>query len=271
MAIKTPSILPELQKFVETIGPDVPYDKLLSTAAEAGYGYRLTQREVLFSPEGDYLVTFDVQIGRENTFEHFDTVSIAVAPQRVGPSMPLSLAARFHIVPTLIYLFFGRLPPQLQQAATAPAETTIDASEGTDDVVLPDLEDEDRGFPAAEPFVPSEPEELDVIDHREPDGVPIFKDLYSVGGPDVTADVVISAVMDVIKPFTIKVSSKEELLALYTKNPDLNQFMIDFGTPEERAALKEVLDRALARLNEAASPREVRIPQGTRRRTPKAA
>ena len=269
MAIKTPSILPELQKFVETLGPDVPYDKLLSTAAEAGWQYRLVQKEVTPTPDGCTLVTFEVQVGRDSAFDVFDAVSIKLNP---SPG-PVSFAARVQLLPTLIYMFFGRMP---ETAPAAEPARTIDASQGTDDIVL-DFDAEPAAAPdeaADRGFVPDTFEPLNVVERKEPDGVPIFKDLYSVGGPDVTADVVIAAVLEVIKPFAVRVSSKEELLAVIEKNPDLLGFMKDFGTDAEREALKGHLDRALARLSE--PPREVRIPGGTgspeaRRRTPKAA
>lgn len=272
MAIKTPSILPELQKFVATIGDTVPYDKLLSTAAEAGWQYRLVQRDIVFTPDDGYMVTFDVHVGRDGAYEMFDVVTITL-PRDAGRIYPVSLVARAQILPSLILMFFGRLPPQV--APRAPVERTIDVSDAESDIVLdlgeetPASEAEDRGFTEATPFVPVKPEDIDVVDHREPDGVPIFKDLYDSFDDSIPASTVIAAMLAVIEPFSIRASSKEQLLALYTKNADINQFMLDFGTPEERAKLKEVLDRALARLSEPA--REVRLPPGGPRRRSKAA
>lgn len=277
--IKTPALLPDLQKFVATLGADVPYDKLLSTAAEAGWSYRLVQREVQFAPHaGSYLVSFDVQIGRDGTFDLFDTVSVALRPEHVGPAMPVSLAARFHIVPTLIYMFFGRLPPQVPASPPkADPERTVDLSGAdTGDIVL-DLDDptpadeaEDRGFVDAleieTPFTrkPVTKENLNIVDHLEPDGVPIFADLYEIGGPEVTADEIVDEIMKVTKAFTIKVDSIEQLSAFYTKNTDLEQFLKDMATGEQRAEFKTHLDRAMERLR--TPEREVKIPQTRRRR-----
>lgn len=264
MAIKNPAVLAEWAKFRENLPPSTPYENLLGIAAEAKFVHHLRQKEIVPLPDGGLLATFEVLIGSETSpLELYDTVSMRMS----GAPGPVSFAARVQLESTLIYLFFGRMPPA-PPARVAEPEQTVDASEGEGDIKL-DFDDtaaestseaEDRGF-TPDAYEPTAPEPLDIIDHKEPDGVPIFKDLYSVGGPDLTADVVIAAVMEVIKPFSIRVSSKEELLALYTKNPDLNQFMIDFGTPEERLDLKTVLDRALARLSE--KPREVRIPGGT--------
>jgi hypothetical protein len=268
MAIKTPSILPDVIAFGANIGA-VPYAQLMPAFNE-NFQILLDETEATGQTDGTVLVRFEVLVGRDNTYEKFTKLSVKVAP---GPG-PVSVVARRTAYDSLPYMIFGRLPEA--PPAAAPVERTVDASQGTDDIVL-DFDAEPVAAPdeaADRGFVPDTFEPLNVVERKEPDGVPIFKDLYSVGGPDVTADVVIAAVLEVIKPFAVRVSSKEELLAVIEKNPDLLGFMKDFGTDAEREALKGHLDRALARLSE--PPREVRIPGGTgspeaRRRTPKAA
>lgn len=207
---KTSSALfADLAAFVANLG-DVPYDKLLSTAAEAGWTYRLTQRDLVFLPNGGTLLTFDVHVGRDGTLEFFDSVSLGV-PGNNG-LYPVSLIARAQIVPTLIQLFFNRLPPMVAQPPKSPA--VIDATGTEGDIVLPG-----ENAPADLP-------RLDVVARREPDGVPIFRDLYAMGDP--TADV-IGAVLDELDDFLQRASSVEQIDAMGRKNPHVISFVKDLG------------------------------------------
>lgn len=229
---KTPALLPELQAFVETIGPDIPYEKLLDTAAEAGWQYRLVQNNLVPMPDATLVVTFDVSVGREDKFEHFDTVSIRL-PATAGP---VSFAARLQLTQTLIFLFFGRLPPQPQREE----EQAIDMTGREDDIVLPGedpLPDEGGEYVngAAE-----EEEELDLIARREADGVPIFRDLYELGAD---TDATIDAFIEQMGAYLKTTSSLEQLGAVYTKNAAAIQFISDLGDDQDKADLKTLFDQ----------------------------
>jgi len=220
----TSALLTELNAFATNIG-DLPYDKLLPTAAEAGWGYRLVEKSVLFTPQNHTLVTFDVLVGKDGTFEFFDTISITVP----GGAGPTSLVARVQSTQTLIYLFFGRLPPQVAPPAQQPAQTIR-----TDDVdiVLPDDVQEYVPDTVAAP-----PE---VVARHEPDGVPIFVDLYALGDP---SSEVITAVLDAADDFLERAQSVETINAMGTKNPMMIKFIKDLGTPEDSAALMDMITR----------------------------
>lgn len=243
----TSALLTELNAFATNIG-NLDYDKLLPTAAEAGWGYRLVEKSVLFTPQNHTLVTFDVLVGKDGTFEFFDTISITVP----GGAGPTSLVARVQSTQTLIYLFFGRLPTQVAPPVQQPAQTIR-----TDDVdiVLPDDEQE---YVVDDDPVVSKPA---VIDHFEPDGVPIFVDLYASGAK--SADL-IEAVLDATDDFLERAQSVETINAMGTKNPMMIKFIKDLGTPEDSAALMDMITR---RRNLVAPP----VLSNARRRTAAAA
>jgi hypothetical protein len=227
----TPSaLLHELDQFASNLGP-LDYTKLMSAAYEADYRYKLVQKSAELTSTGATLVTFEVLVGKTDVpFELFDTVSIVIEP---GQSS-VSLAARVRVVTTLIYLFFGRLPPEVRQPA-APVQTVR-----TDDVdiVLPREEDDGGEYiddPADAP--------LDVVDHHEPDGVPIFVDLYALGDP--SADV-IYAVLEEVENFLERAQSVETINALALKNPELIKFIKDLGTEADTAKFRDMVSRRKA-------------------------
>ena len=204
----TAALFADLAAYAANLG-DVPYDKLLSTAAEAGWTYRLTQRELVTPPGGGTLLTFDVHVGRDGALEFFDSVSIGIPPN--NGLYPVSLIARAQIIPTLIHLFFNRLPPL---AAQPPKPMTVDTTDTTGDIVLPGENSSD------------EPARLEVIARREPDGVPIFRDLYAMGEP---TNEVIDAVLDELDDFLQRASSVEQIDAMGRKNPGVISFVKDLG------------------------------------------
>lgn len=219
---KSSPLFADLRTFVANL-TDVPYDKLLSTAAEAGWQYRLVQRDIVCTPQGGALVTFDVHVGRDGVLEPFDSVSIGVpaAPQ-VG-LYPASLIARAQITPTLIHLFFDRLP--LLKPAEPPVTVVAD--------------DRDVELPGERPVAPAAPS-LNVVARREPDGVPIFTDLYQLGEP--TADV-IGAVLDEVDDFLQRASSVEQINAMGAKNGRVIEFFRDLGEQKD-------IDEFMALVNE---------------------
>ena len=229
-ANKAPSttFLAELDTFTSNLGP-LDYSKLLPAAYEAGYRYRLAQKSVERIEHGA-LVTFDVLIGKTDVpLEFYDTISIAVENQS-----PVSLAARVRAIPTLIYLFFGRLPPAPEAQTTAPpAERTVEMRDA--DVVLEPQEEGGEYVPAAPPLAAPR-----VVDHMEPDGVPIFADLYALGNP--SADV-IAAVLDKVDDFLQRAQSVETINAMGVKNPMMIKFIKDLGTPEDSAELMDMITK----------------------------
>ncbi len=224
-------MLTELRKFAVNV-IDLPYEQLLPTAAEAGWEYRLVQRDVVFTPLNEYMVTFDVLVGREGTFEPLDAVSVTIPASSGRPVYPVSLVARVQALQTLIYLFFGRLPPQ-----PAPAEH-VEVRTDDVDIVLP--EGEGEAEQEQEYIVEDDIEPINVVASREPDGVPIFVDLYSLGDP--SADV-IAAVLDEVDDFLERASSVEQINAMGMKNPEMIKFIKDLGRPEDAEKFKDMVDR----------------------------
>lgn len=258
---KTPSIiLPEWTEFKKNIPPDYPYEKLLQTAAEAGFEYQLQQISAEGLADGSTLITFQVFIGRDGKLEPYDTISMH-QHQSIGP---VSLAARIQATSTLIYMFFGRVPgaPMAEPEQTVAVE---DHPEG--DIVLPGetkpdpeggeyVEDSapiSRRAAAAAAKMPS------LIDHLEPDGVPVFVDFDALPEQFTTEEIIGQFLVD-INAAAVKFSSPEQLLALYTKNSDATDFLKELGTPADKAKFAAMLDDHKARLSEPA--REVRIPGG---------
>ena len=251
MAVKTPSaLIAEMEEFARNIAPTTEYTALLSTALEAGYRTRLVQKSADIAANGASLVTFDIMVGKaDEPLEFYDTVSIAIEPGQTS----VSLAARVRAVTTLIFLFFGRLPP----APSAPTqEHNIDMSQANGhDVVLPDTasapEAEDRDFPTPPPFVPEEPLKLELVARREPDGVPIFVDLYAMDGDlaGVEPKDIVKELIDVMETFIKRAESAAQILAIYDKNPDVMPFLQDFGTEADRAGLAAVSKRKHAQLS----------------------
>ena len=224
-APKTPSFLAELRAFAKNIG-DLPYHELLPAAENAGWNQFLQQVESTGQTDGTVLVTFQVFVGKEDRFEPYDLLSVKVAP---GPG-PVSAVARRIALESLVPLFFGRYP-QVAPPAQQPAQTIR-----TDDVdiVLPDNEAPEQEY-VEEPAGP-----IEVVARHEPDGVPIFVDLYALGEP--SADV-IGAVLDEVDDFLQRAQSVETINAMGVKNPMMIKFIKDLGSPEDSAALMDMITR----------------------------
>lgn len=267
-----PSVLPELKAFAIN-AQGLPYDKLLPSAAEAGLDYRLVQSDVQVQPDASTLVTYDVFVGRpadDAPYQFFDKVTMHLLAN-IGP---VSLAGRLQAMTTLVYLFFGRLPDP------TPAQTVnVNAVPANEDIKLPgedplppehddapEQEYVDAPPPRRGPKMPS------LIDHVEPDGVPVFIDLDDVPNDFTSAQIVEQFLKDV-DAAAVKFSSKEQLLALYSKNTLAIDFIKDdqVANDDDRKALAGILSRHEARIEANNTPREVKIPGGkgstvTRRR-----
>ena len=222
-APKTPSLLPELRTLAANI-KDLPYDQLLPAAAEAGWQTQLQQTDAQGQTDGTVLVTFQVFVGKEDRFEPYDLLSVKVAP---GPG-PVSAVARRIALESLVPLFFGRYP-QVAPPAQQPAQTIR-----TDDVDIV-LKDDEQEYLEDEPAAP-----IEVVARHEPDGVPIFVDLYALGDP---SSEVITAVLDAVDDFLERAQSVETINAMGTKNPMMIKFIKDLGTPEDSAALMDMITR----------------------------
>lgn len=230
---KPPSFLTELRAFAANLG-EVPYEKLLATATEAGWEQFIQETGAVGQPDGCVLVTFQVFVGKEGRFEPFDQLSVKVSP---GPG-PVSAVARRIVFDSLVPLFFGRYPVAAAQLAPVTTVRTDDT-----DIVLPAADD--GGEYVIEPPAP-----LNVVARHEPDGVPIFADLYALGDPYTTKQVV-EAVLDAVDDFLQRASSVEQINAMGIKNPLMIKFIADLGEKADSAELKEMIDR---RRNEVAPP-----------------
>lgn len=227
-APKISSFLPELRKFAENLNT-VSYDALLSAARDAGWSYFLQQTEATGQSDGTVLVTFQVFVGKDDKFEPYDLLSVKVAP---GPG-PVTAVARRIALESLVPLFFGRYPQAVPAAPPEFKGHTVDARDA--DVTLPEDDDGGEYVPGEQAAAP-----IEVVARHEPDGVPIFVDLYALGDPSAE---VITAVLDAVDDFLERAQSVETINAMGTKNPMMIKFIKDLGTPEDSAALMDMITR----------------------------
>lgn len=224
-APKTPSFLPELRTFAENLST-VNYDALLAAARDAGWSYFIQQTDATGQTDGTVLVTFQVFVGKEDRFEPYDLLSVKVAP---GPG-PVSAVARRIALESLVPLFFGRYP-----VAGVPQQPVKIVRTDDTDIVLPDDE-------SGQEYVENDTGSVlpEVVARHEPDGVPIFVDLYALG--DASADV-IYAVMQEVEDFLERAASVETINAMGTKNPMMIKFVKDLGTDKDTAELMDMITR----------------------------
>lgn len=246
-----PSWLEELHEFSK-LAAGVPYNALTKHYLDAGWLWALRETDVISCHDGTVCVSFDLVVGRSvTTLERLDSITMRMAP---GPG-PLSTAARIMAGPSVLFLLSGRLPPQPQAQQPAPM------TNGADRVVeMPDRDvalDDDGGE-----YVDDD-KPLDIIAKREPDGLPIFVDLYSLG--DGTGKI-LDALLSSIEDFAGKAESPEQLDALYTRNADAMQFLKDFGDEQDKKTVRDLLSSHKTRLTASAAP--ARAP---RRRAPREA
>lgn len=254
---KPVSYLPELKAFVEN-HKATPYADLLSAAAEAGWDTLLTEIEATGQPDGTVIVRFAVAIGRDNKFEPFDTLTVKVGN---GPG-PVSVAARRIAMDSLVYLFFNRLPE-------LPAPQNVPVGPGADDIRLPgedplapdqeyvaDSAPINRRQKAAEETMPP------LVHHLEPDGVPIFINFDDDIPERFTTEEIVQQFLDDLDKAAVKFDSREQLIALYSKNEAAVNFLKELGTAADKAALSKLLTDHQTRIEANAVVREVRIPGG---------
>lgn len=220
-AAKAPFASPELREFARNVA-GLPYDQLMPAAAEAGWDYTLQQTESVGLADGSVLVTFQVFVGKDGKFEPFDLLTVRTT------AAPVSVSARLTAVQSLPYLFFGRLPPPppTQQQPTQTIRTD------DVDIVLP--ADEPEQEYVEEPTAP-----IKVVARTEPDGVPIFVDLYALGDP---TEAVIDAVFEAVENF-LERATFDQINAMGTKNPMMIKFVKDLGTEKDTAELMDMITR----------------------------
>lgn len=235
---KTPSILLEAIKFAGSIDRETPYEELTKVALDAGWVWHLRQAAVEDMGTNS-LFHFDVLLGKTDSpdLSVVDTISVAVLAQ-VGP---LSSVARNTASASLLHLFFGRLPP-------APAATPAGRAE---DYPVREADDSPSGKTARyrdEEYPANETPAVAVVERHTPDGLPIFGDLYALGQP---GPVVVDAVLDEIEAVLPDVMSVAALGALWQNNIEAMQYVQDLGTSNQRQALKGLLDRRKAAIEDA--------------------
>lgn len=235
--IKTPSILADLRAFVLAVPADTPYDQLAGLLRDAGWTWYLRQAAAEGLHDGSVLLTFDVQVGRD---DHPLTTIDQVSTHLGAQPGPVSLAARMGLDQTLIHMVFGRLPPIANTApvvdpplrAQAPTRTVEMNGHDSDDFYLPDEPVQEYVNDA--PVLP----QLDVVAKREPDGLPLFVDLYAVEAP---AGDVIEAVLSELKAFLDMATTEQQVMAVASKNPDALAFIKDLGEEEDSKALRALV------------------------------
>jgi len=234
---KPAQILLDLYGVVKNFAPDFEYGKLEHAIAEAGFLTRLIEIDATPCYDGTVLMRYDVMLGRASedgvlAFERVDTVSIKLG----GAPGPVSVAGRVNARESVLYLLTGRLPPPKANAVQPEQTNGHGLTSGpTEQTVQMDDADQE--------LVNDEPEKaVRVVEHREADGLPIFTDLYSLGAP-LTAKQVIDAVLDECSTF-IETASEEQLKALGAKNPEMRQFLKDFGITEGEGDAEINLDYA---------------------------
>lgn len=232
---KPAQILLDLYGVVKNFAPDFEYAKLEHAIAEAGFLTRLIEIDATPCYDGTVLMRYDVMLGRAAedgalAFERVDTVSIKLG----GAPGPVSVAGRVNARESVLYLLTGRLPPPKAAPVTRAFEEAIESSlngVGEKTVHMGDADQE---------LVNDEPEEaVRVVEHREADGLPIFVDLYSLGAP-LTTKQVIDAVLDECHQF-LGTASIEQVAALGAKNKEMMAFLKDLGEEEDLAELKKMV------------------------------
>jgi hypothetical protein len=232
---KAPSFLSELAQLAGNL-KDLPYNELAAALADAGWISLLAETAVAPTPAGSVLVTFDLMVGKSyDALERLDSVTVNMPP---NPG-PVSVAARISARESVLFLMTGRLPPR-PEAAAAPPPAAGQMNGGDERHV--DMGDADVELPDHDK--PS----VQVIERREPDGLPIFRDLYDIGpGEANSTGEVIEAVLAEVNEF-LETASLEQVDALALKNPDLVTFVKDLGMPEDSAALRAAVTARKAAL-----------------------
>lgn len=232
----------------------VDYADLGQHFRDSAWKYRLLQRSAVPTSDGGALIDTDILIGPDfDKLELFDTVTLKMPPNIV----PMSLLVRQNIFASLLGAVFGRFPPEpvVQMAPPAPRPGQMNGGEMHNDP------EELGGEYVEDDTAPS----VNVVLKREPDGLPIFVDLFAMDGPlkGVPAGAIIDSVLEEVGSFLALASSLEQIDALALKNPDMKAFIKDLGDEQDRAELTAMV---LARRKELTVPAAAAAANAPRRR-----
>lgn len=223
---------------------DAPYEDLPGLFDDAGFIWQLREAGATPMADSTIVMHYDVLIGKTaDTLEVFDRVST-----RLGAMPgPVSFAARAALRPTLIYLVFGRVPPVPPPQAARPEtlpngaahEMDVDMSKG--DAALPGENAPRLDETDTQPRVR-------LIEKREPDGLPILRDLFAIGAAEASTREVVDALLEMVAEELPNMSSLEQVAALSMRNQDLIPFVKDLGTENDVRQLKSMIRRRQAEL-----------------------
>lgn len=240
MVTKTPSWANDFAQFIAD-SQEVAYADLAQHFSNSAWKYRLQHRATIPSTsDGAVFIETEVHIGPAiERLEYFDTVVVKIP----GNLVPVTSIVRQNLTVSLLATVFGRFPEQPAVPVVQPGQMNggeahhVVLDRSSDDVRLPG---EDGGEYVNEGDTPA----VDVVARREPDGLPIFVDLYAMDGAlaGATPEDIVAAVLDEIAEFARSADSVEQLAALPVKNTDMIPFMKDFGTDADRATLKNLIE-----------------------------
>lgn len=232
---KAPAWAIEFAQFIAA-SAKIAYNDLPQHFSDSQWKYRLVHRATIPSPDGAAIVETDLLIGPSiDKLEYFDTLTMKMPPNIA----PLTLITRQNLVPTMLSVVFGRLPPVQDIVVPQPGPGQVN---GGDVHLTP----EQAGVTAANDggeYVDEGAALPNVVERREPDGLPIFTDLYSMDGALKGASTgdTIDAVLEEVRDFLAMAQSLEQVDALALKNPNLRTFIKDFGDDQDTKTLADLV------------------------------
>lgn len=243
--VKPSALLADLRTFASNIPASTPYEDLAGLLRDA-YDIYPRQSGVIGMADASALVTFDIFAGpRGGPQELLDQVTMRV-PAQAGP---VSALARAQLQQSLVLMVFGRLPPVPEAVAQHVHDVKMN---GHDDEPF-ELPEDDEPIDEQE-YVPAPPAILDIIERYEPDGVPIFKDLYDFSEP---SPLVCQAIMVELENFMETAASAEQVSAVMAKNEVLRTYMKDFMPVPDREKLKAMAIKRRGQLEAGVNPTPV--------------
>lgn len=249
--VKQTPLLQEFREFLLSTPPDTPYHELPKYTHDAGWVWQFRQQGAPVPHANGIVVTFDIYVGKTTgAMEYVDAVTM----NPPALTQHVSLAARIEMTPSILYLLFGRLPPQQPKAEDAPLPGE---QPPVDDDGIQTAKPNGAQAPGVAVGVSAAATGVEVTTGRTPEGWPIFDDLYALGAPGVD---VVDAVLAEIQEVLPSMSSQQALDQLWDRNEQAFAFVKDFGEVEQRSALKHMLEQRAHELEGAEAPRR-RSPQ----------
>jgi len=232
----------EFYNFAGTLPADTAYERLEPLLAEAGWFYRLVEIDAVPCYDGSMLMRYEVNIGRTTEAGGYEFEAVDAASMKMpGQPGPVSVAARIALRETVLYLLTGRLPlpKTVSQPTTGSTFTKYpEGTQGTNGLGEKIVGMNDHDVEIDQELVDDSPA-VSVVERREPDGLPIFMDLYALGSPSKD---VVNAVLDEVSQF-LETATLEQITALGAKNADMMKFIKDLGTDEDVAELKAMIGK----------------------------